>query len=391
MAIDADSLGYLLPSDTQMLSHNGKPITGGHIEVYEAGTDNKYITYQSFDGVENPFSVIIPSDGRVVVLTEMGKKYDYYVYDSYRNPVFSRQNVLPVGKYDKHLYGEGDIYVTNGETSNIIFADFSKYAEKKDIVDYYGGQNIKVENDGKISLTNKTSLYVEAPISYRKETGKVILTTQTIPVNKGGTGATTPSAAANNLGVYTKNETDSNGRTVHHYNDNWQVGNSTNFAVVDLPCTYTLGTNATYWLLYDVTSFCDGTIDHDDEVTNIEDYVIANGLFIGSKFEGVGQPFSLNISCKIGWNQDTKYLYSNSENIGPVIISRTENDEKRYYLALSYPFSIFTSGNAMFIGQLKFTCSNQSYSHKDGFLGIYAPYDKNNSEWTVETSWTEQW
>ena len=224
MAIDAKSLGYLLPSDTQLLSYNGKPITGGHVEVYEAGTDNKYITYQSFDGVENPFSVIIPSDGRVVLLVELGKKYDYYVYDSYRNPVFSRQNVLPVGDYEKHLYGEGDIYVTNGETSSIIFADFSKYAEKKDIVDYYGGQNIKIENDGKISLTNKTSLFVEAPISYRKETGKVILTTQTMPVNKGGTGATTPSAAANNLGVYTKNETDTNGRTVHHYNPNWQVG-----------------------------------------------------------------------------------------------------------------------------------------------------------------------
>ena len=66
-----------------------------------------------------------------------------------------------------------------------------------------------------------------------------------------------------------------------------------------------------------------------------------------------------------------------------------ESGTKKYYLAFSYPKSIYS--NNMFMGQLKFACSNQSYSHKDGFLGIYAPYDKNNSEWTVETSWTEQW
>lgn len=93
MAIDVDSLGYLLPSDTQMLSHNGKPLTGGHIEVYEAGTDKKYITYSDFDGTQNPFSILIPNDGRVVVLGEITKSYDYYVYDSYRNLVFSRKNI----------------------------------------------------------------------------------------------------------------------------------------------------------------------------------------------------------------------------------------------------------------------------------------------------------
>lgn len=87
------NLGYILPSDTQMLSHNGKPLTGGHVEVYMAGTDEKYITYCDFDGTVNPFSILIPSDGRLTVLGDNDLSYDYYVYDSHHNLVFSRKNV----------------------------------------------------------------------------------------------------------------------------------------------------------------------------------------------------------------------------------------------------------------------------------------------------------
>ena len=65
--------------------------------------------------------------------------------------------------------------------------------------------------------------------------------------------------------------------------------------------------------MYDITSFCDGTIDH-QEGDQANDYVIANGMVIGGKFEGIGEPYSVNISCKVGWNQETKYLYSNSTN-----------------------------------------------------------------------------
>ena len=88
-------LGYLLSPTFQIENTNGKPIVGGYIEVYYAGTDDKYITYQNFDYTQNPFKIPLGSDGRAVVLADADFAYDVYVRDSYGNLVFSRMNVAP--------------------------------------------------------------------------------------------------------------------------------------------------------------------------------------------------------------------------------------------------------------------------------------------------------
>ena len=86
-------LGYILDPLFQVENNNGKPVVGGHIEVYEAGTNIKYTTYQNFDYTQNPFRIPLGSDGRAVVLGSMDLAYDVYVYDSFGNLIVSRLNV----------------------------------------------------------------------------------------------------------------------------------------------------------------------------------------------------------------------------------------------------------------------------------------------------------
>ena len=86
-------LGYILDPFFQIENTNGKPVVGGHIEVFEAGTDTKYITYQNFDYTQNPFKIPLGSDGRAVVLGDSNLAYDVYIYDSFNNLIVSRLNV----------------------------------------------------------------------------------------------------------------------------------------------------------------------------------------------------------------------------------------------------------------------------------------------------------
>ena len=86
-------LGYILDPLFQIENTNGKPVVGGHIEVYEAGTNVKYITYQNFDFTQNPFKIPLGSDGRSVVLGDCDLSYDVYIYDSFNNLIVSRLNV----------------------------------------------------------------------------------------------------------------------------------------------------------------------------------------------------------------------------------------------------------------------------------------------------------
>lgn len=136
-----NNLVYILPSDNQLLNYNGKPLNGGHVEVYIAGTTTKYITFNDFTGTTNPFKIPIPNDGRIIALGEDTNNYDYYVFDSFGNPVFSRKSVL----------------------SNIIGEDIKDYVDDKFNDEKnnreYADQNLR--NDIEILKTNKQDKLVE--------------------------------------------------------------------------------------------------------------------------------------------------------------------------------------------------------------------------------------
>ena len=110
MAIDNTGLVYLLDSFWQGENLNGKPLVGGYMCVYVAGTDTKYITYQNFDGTRNPFKIPLGSDGRAVILVEAQYKYDCYLYDSFGNMVCSRLNVSPDVGGDISVSGLTEVY-----------------------------------------------------------------------------------------------------------------------------------------------------------------------------------------------------------------------------------------------------------------------------------------
>ena len=97
MAENTPKIAYLLDPLFQIENVNGKPLVGGYIEVYYAGTNEKYITYQNFDFTQNPFKIPLGSDGRAVVLAQTEQAYDVYVRDSFGNLVFSRLNIAPGG------------------------------------------------------------------------------------------------------------------------------------------------------------------------------------------------------------------------------------------------------------------------------------------------------
>ena len=93
MAEQAINLNYIIDPFEQFMNLNGKPLVGGYITLYLAGTDEKYISYQNFDYTQNPFKVPINSDGRVTILVDVSQSYDAYVYSSNGNLVVSRLNL----------------------------------------------------------------------------------------------------------------------------------------------------------------------------------------------------------------------------------------------------------------------------------------------------------
>ena len=105
-------LGYLIDPAFQIENLAGKPAVGGSICVFEAGTDTKVITYQDFDGNVNPFKIPLHSDGRAVILADPSRKYDFYVYDSFNNLMFSRLNVTPNLSGNISIKG-CDVYIYN--------------------------------------------------------------------------------------------------------------------------------------------------------------------------------------------------------------------------------------------------------------------------------------
>jgi hypothetical protein len=114
MAIADDLVGYahvayLGDPFEQYCGLNGKPLIGGWIEVYHAGTDSKYITMQNFDGAMNPFKIPLNADGRVVMLADPSLTYDIYVKNSYGDLVCSRLNV--------ECTSPGNISISGADTS----------------------------------------------------------------------------------------------------------------------------------------------------------------------------------------------------------------------------------------------------------------------------------
>ena len=87
--------GYLLDPCFQIVNTAGKPLTSGWIEVYIAGTRNKYYCSSDFAGTLHPFKIPLDSLGSNIILADVEKSYDVYVYNKFGNLAMSRYNITP--------------------------------------------------------------------------------------------------------------------------------------------------------------------------------------------------------------------------------------------------------------------------------------------------------
>ena len=91
------ALAYLLDPSFQTLNENGRPLVGGHIEVYYHNTSTKYVTKCDFEGTNNPFKVPLNSKGMAVIIASDSNAYDVFCYDAFGTLFWSRQNVNTIG------------------------------------------------------------------------------------------------------------------------------------------------------------------------------------------------------------------------------------------------------------------------------------------------------
>lgn len=130
-ANDETQWAYLLDPTFELINTAGKPLTGGWINVYVAGTRNKYYCASDFNGTLHPFDIPLDSLGANIVLASPEFRYDVYVYNKFGTLVMSRYNVAPVLGGSVSVSGINDIVSDDGtvtinqygETFSLSIAD----------------------------------------------------------------------------------------------------------------------------------------------------------------------------------------------------------------------------------------------------------------------------
>ena len=89
------ALAYLLCPTFQIENTAGKPATGGYLEVYIAGSRERYYCASDFNGTLHPFRIELDSLGSNIVLADDSNAYDVYVYNRYGSLLMSRYGVRP--------------------------------------------------------------------------------------------------------------------------------------------------------------------------------------------------------------------------------------------------------------------------------------------------------
>lgn len=156
-ADDEVSLAYLISPTFQVENTEGRPLTGGWVEVYLHGTRTKYYCYSDWNGSLHPFKIPLDSLGANIVLASPAHSYDIYIYNKYGTLVMSRYNVVPAT-------GDGavikDVVTIKSEdgTVNIESQDQTNWnLSIKDTVDRVQ-QNEQEISNVKVDITNLTEV-----------------------------------------------------------------------------------------------------------------------------------------------------------------------------------------------------------------------------------------
>ena len=85
--------GYLLGPAPQFFDANGKPLVGGKLFVYIAGTTTTAVTYSDFNRTENTSPVVLNDLGTCMLIVPSANLYKIVLYDRNGNLLLTRDNV----------------------------------------------------------------------------------------------------------------------------------------------------------------------------------------------------------------------------------------------------------------------------------------------------------
>jgi len=158
MALNPYEYGHIIPWYAQFLDVSGLPLANGHIEIFVNGTSNRYISYQNFDGSENPFEIPLTAGGRCVAIGSVRNRYDVYVYNKFGGLEYSRLNV-GIGDSDavnlEFTSHDGSIIITrnNNVVDLVVRQDPSTHGTvTADGTDEYGQIQFDTVVDGDVTV-----------------------------------------------------------------------------------------------------------------------------------------------------------------------------------------------------------------------------------------------
>ena len=174
-ADDEVSLAYLISPTFQVENTEGRPLTGGWIEVYLHGTRTKYYCYSDWNGSLHPFKIPLDSLGANIVLASPAHSYDIYIYNKYGTLVMSRYNIVPATG-DGAVIKDVVTIKSNDGTVSVESQDQTNWnLSIKDTVDRVeqNGQeisNIKVDIE---NVTNNITNLTEVVNGHTTEIGQI--------------------------------------------------------------------------------------------------------------------------------------------------------------------------------------------------------------------------
>lgn len=159
--------------DAQVLDNNGKPLTGGKIYTYEAGTQTQKATYTSADeSTANTNPVIIDSDGRVQMWLIDGG-YNIRIFDANDNLIDEADNIITtsagqVVSYNVSTntnltltYQDSRIYATNEISLSLLSASSAGDGFELEVFNN-GTDNVTIEGDGSGQINGNDNLVLKA-------------------------------------------------------------------------------------------------------------------------------------------------------------------------------------------------------------------------------------
>ena len=137
MAYD-NNFGYAQNGYTQYLDNSGKPLTGGTLSTFIAGTTTPIATYKDFNGGQNPAVITLDENGGATVILKQDIVYKFIIRDKNGDIFKTIDNVISSGNatiVENTTIVEGDDVTISGKEGEIVvdyFTDTKEYKIKLD-------------------------------------------------------------------------------------------------------------------------------------------------------------------------------------------------------------------------------------------------------------------